>query len=274
MANKDKQPILIALGVVALVVLAYLGYTFYQNSQADKQKQQTISVPIVEPEEAVPVEPEPEPVDVPEIIAEPEPSFVLPKLDDSDQLIRDAVVTLSTNELIEPWVAPDELIRKFVVLVDNTAHGSVPRKHVGFLAPEGPFLADKVNESLFVLNEESYTRYDNLVKVFASIDARRAVEFYVLAKPLFQEAFNELGYTGKNLDDEVFAAIGRILETPVVTQPIQLVRPVVMYKFADPKLESLSETQKQIMRMGPENTRIIQSKLSEIALELRQVLEG
>jgi hypothetical protein len=275
MAENEKQPLLIALGILGLIVLVYLVYTFYQDNQAQNQVPQTVEVPIVVQEPIVEPEPEPviEAVPEPAIVVEPEPSFVLPKLDESDQLIRDAVVTLSGNAGISGWLIPDELIRKFVVLVDNTSHGSVPRKHVGFLAPEGPFLAAKVSDSRYVLNEESYERYNLLAEIFSSIDSRRAVEFYVLTKPMFQEAYRELGYTDKSFDAAIFSAIGRILETPVITKPIELVRPVVMYKYVDPRLESLSETQKQIVRMGPNNTRIIQAKLSEIAIELRNVLE-
>ncbi|HJP51042.1 MAG TPA: DUF3014 domain-containing protein, partial [Pseudomonadales bacterium] len=75
-------------------------------------------------------------------------------------------------------------------------------------------------------------------------------------------------------DDAIFKAIGRLLETPVITQPIRLVQPVVMFEFEDQRLESLSAAQKQMIRMGPKNTGVIQAKLSEVALELRSVLEG
>ena len=39
----------------------------------------------------------------------------------------------------------------------------------------------------------------------------------------------------------------------------------VTYKFADPALESLTPVQRQFLRMGPRNVRIIQGKLREIA---------
>lgn len=38
--------------------------------------------------------------------------------------------------------------------------------------------------------------------------------------------------------------------------------------FADPDLEALPAAQKQLLRMGPRNVRIIQSSLREIALAL------
>jgi hypothetical protein len=284
MADSNKQPVLITLGIVGMIVLVYMAYRFIAEDEPEPVIQQPVEIPVevpkVEPklEPELVSEPETEAEVIVEAVEEPvkeeEPSFILPLLDDSDQLIRDGVITLSSHAGIAVWLVPEELIRKFVVLVDNTVHGSVPRKHVAFLAPEGPFSASKVGEAQYVLNEDSYTRYDLLTEIFTAIDSQRAVEFYVLLQPLFQEAYEELGYQDKKFDDAVFLAIGRMLETPVVPQPIHLVRPVVMYKFADEKLESLSEVQKQLIRMGPENTRTIHAKLSEIALELRNILEG
>jgi mRNA-degrading endonuclease RelE of RelBE toxin-antitoxin system len=38
-----------------------------------------------------------------------------------------------------------------------------------------------------------------------------------------------------------------------------------MWKFADPKIEALPQAERQLIRMGPRNQRIIQDKLREIA---------
>jgi len=38
----------------------------------------------------------------------------------------------------------------------------------------------------------------------------------------------------------------------------------VNYKFADPSLEALSPLQKQLVRMGPTNTKRVQDKAKEI----------
>jgi len=42
----------------------------------------------------------------------------------------------------------------------------------------------------------------------------------------------------------------------------------VGYAFADALDERLTAAQKQVLRMGPENTRIVRAKLREIALAL------
>jgi hypothetical protein len=123
----------------------------------------------------------------------------------------------------------------------------------------------KIDEKTFSLDHASYSRYSPFVEVAGSIDARRAAEFYHLLRPLVQIAYAELGYANENFDDVMFDAIGRLLETPIITGEIRLVQPVVMFKFEDPKLESLSAAQKQMIRMGPDNTLMLQTKISEIA---------
>lgn len=278
----DNKPLMIALGVVGLLIIGYLAYYFTSSEEPAPVVSQPVAIPAPapepEPEPVIEPEPEPEPEPLP-VVVEPEPepepeapAFVLPRLDDSDQLVRDGVVSLTRHEGINAWLGSSELIRKFVVFVDNVANGSVPRQQVAFLAPEGPFTARQVTDDVFLMDDSTYDRYNLVTDVFVSVDSRRAVEFYDLLKPLFQRAYDELGYPKKSFDDVVFKAIGRMLETPVVGGEIRLVRPVVTYEFEDPKLETLSAAQKQLIRMGPRNTRAIQAKLSEVALELRAIL--
>lgn len=265
--------------IVLVAIIGVVGY-FATSSKPEPQVAEKIEIPkVVEPVKPAPVpelEPEPEPPSAPVIeapVEEQEPDFVLPLLDDSDQLIRDGSVSLTRHEGVNAWVAPDQLIRKFVAFADNVAHGQIAREPVRSLAPVGPFLVRKIDEKTFELDPASYDRYTPFVEIAVSVDARRAAEFYHLLRPLVQSAYAELGYGNQSFDDVVFQAIGRLLETPVIDGQIRLVQPVVMYMFEDPKLESLSAAQKQVIRMGPENTRLLQAKISEIALELRAILE-
>ena len=45
---------------------------------------------------------------------------------------------------------------------------------------------------------------------------------------------------------------------------LELVPHAVGFRYADPKLEELTAAQKQFLRMGPRNVRIIQQKLREL----------
>ena len=59
---------------------------------------------------------------------------------------------------------------------------------------------------------------------------------------------------------------------PILEGPIPLVRPSVRYEFADPSLEARSALHKQMLRMGPRNTRLLQRKAGELAQELHRTL--
>ena len=277
----ENRPIIIALAIVGLLIVGSIVYSVSSKESAPEVVTQPVAIPEPEPPAPEPViEAEPEPELEPEQVVEApveeevEPAFVLPRLNDSDQLIRDGVVSLTRHEVVNTWLSPNELIRKFVAFVDGVAIGQVAKDPVRVLAPQGPFLASQISEQVYLLDSASYERYDFFSEVVVSLDARRSAEFYLLVHPMLQEAYGELGSPDKKFNDVVFKAIGRLLETPVINKPIRLLRPVVMYQFEEKKLESLSAAQKQLIRMGPKNTRALQVKLSEIALELRSLLEN
>jgi hypothetical protein len=277
----QNRPVIIALVVVGLLIIGFIIYSATSSDPQPEVVTQKIAIPVPVPE---PVVEEPVPHYVPPPVTiipveeeeeeEVAPAFILPLLDNSDQLIRDGVVSLTRHEGINGWLAPNELIRKYVAFVDGIANGQVAKDPVRILAPQGPFLVRQISETVFELDEASYDRYNFFADVVGSLDSRRAAEFYQLVNPMLQEAFEELGYPDLKFNDVVFKAIGRLLETPVINGQIRLVRPVVMYEFEDKKLESLGAAQKQLIRMGPRNSTALKVKLSEIALELRSVLDN
>lgn len=274
----ENKPVLIALVVTGLALVGLAVYYFTSQPTEPVSVSEAVPVntaPIVTPEP----EPEPEPEPIPEPMPEPEvaeeqPGFVLPRLDNSDQLIRDGAVSLTRHEGINAWLGSDELVRKAVAFVDNVAAGSIAREPAAALAPRGQIIVREIEDGVYVMDERSYDRYNLATSVFLSLDTQRAVEFYLLLKPLFTEAYGELGYPDGTFDQVMLRAIGRLLETPDVTEPARLVRPVVMYEYEDPQLENLSPAQKQLLRMGPKHGAAIKNKLREIALELRSAIES
>ena len=275
--SDNKPIIIIALIVVLTAIVGVIAY-FVTSTEPEPPAVAEITIPDPAPEPEPEREPAPEPIagSSAELPGEPEvsqePAFVLPRLDDSDSLIRDGVVSLTRHEGINTWLAANQLIPKFVALVNSAAQGQVVKGPVRQLTPEGPFLVKQIDGATFELDPASYERYNLVTEVATSVDARGAAEFYQLLRPLIQEAYGDLGYGRRSVDDAVFQAIGRLLETPIIEEPIRLVRPVVVYRFEDEKLESLSAVQKQMIRMGPRNTRLLQAKIREISLELRVIL--
>jgi hypothetical protein len=101
------------------------------------------------------------------------------------------------------------------------------------------------------------------VRLVTSADIDRVADTYRRFYPLFQTAYVNLGYPEGYFNDRLIEVIDHLLETPVVEQPIALVRPNVLYRFADPKIESLSSGQKLLIRMGNEHAANLKTTLRD-----------
>lgn len=188
-------------------------------------------------------------------------------LDKSDDPVRKLVADLSSNPTFSQWLKTKELIRKFVAAVDNIANGQSPRPQMDFFIPSGPFqTASKDGQTL--LDPAGYARYNIAADVFDSVSTAGCVRLYTGFKPLFQQAYRELGYPKEDFHQTLRRAIVEVLRTPVVDGPIALEKKIMSYAMTDPKLEELNSVQKHLLRMGPENLQLIQAKLRELALGL------
>jgi hypothetical protein len=96
------------------------------------------------------------------------------------------------------------------------------------------------------------------------------VSAYLRYYPLFQRAYEELGYPQGYFNDRVVAVIDHLLAAPEVPRPIELLRPKVLYTFADPRLESMSWGRKILVRMGPEHAATVKRQLAGIRAQIVQ----
>ena len=122
----------------------------------------------------------------------------------------------------------------------------------------------------FTPDSTNYARYAPYVRVFEAIEPQALVQAYVRTYPLFQRAYEELGFPGKYFNDRLMEAIDDLLATPELATAPELMRPRVLYEFADPDLETRSAGQKMLLRMGQENAVRVKAKLREIRRELAQ----
>jgi len=99
-------------------------------------------------------------------------------------------------------------------------------------------------------------------------DVKALAVVYQRLYPLFQQAYEDLGYPGKYFNDRLVEVIDHLLQTPEVPAPIALVQPKVFWEYADPTLENRSAGQKLLIRMGPQNARIVKGKLREFRAEI------
>ena len=114
------------------------------------------------------------------------------------------------------------------------------------------------------LDVRNFERYKPLVAVVRDLDMQQLAAVYIRFYPLFQEAYQNLGYPNGYFNDRLVQVIDLMLATPQPRGPIELVRPNVMYTFADPALEARPAGQKLLIRMGPQNAQTIKLKLTEL----------
>lgn len=191
--------------------------------------------------------------------AESVPRQPLPPLADSDAAFRTAIVSLSPG--FAEWLQSDHLIRRYLTIVNDFSQGLRIYKHMRFLRLKKPFLVLQDQRGIYI-DQEGYRRYAPLAAAVNAINIRYAMQLYHRFHPLFVKVFRQFGYPDDYRVEDIFAkAVANILAAPVLEGRIDLIRPSVHYKFTDKKIEALNPVQKQMIRMGPQNTRIIQNKL-------------
>lgn len=193
--------------------------------------------------------------------------IALPPLDESDVVVANLVRKLSSHPRVAAWLTTQGLVRNFAVVVWNIAEGKTPAKSLRPLRPVTPFRVVERNGDIYV-DSRSYERYTSLAEAVASLDATGSASLYATIKPRIEEAHRELGGRDTPFDRTLERAVVLLLRTPIQEDPTRLEPHGIGYAFADPGVESMTAAQKQLLRMGPQNARIIQAKLREIALAL------
>jgi hypothetical protein len=187
----------------------------------------------------------------------------LPDLADSDVPLRDALAQLGGADAVKDYLVPQDVIRRMVVTIDNLPRQKVAVDKRPVNATAGAFAADG-DELHATLNQRNFERYKPLVAVIRKLDAEQLGALYIHYYPLFQQSYQNLGYPNGYFNDRLVEVIDVMLATPDPKGPIKLVRPNVMYTFADPALEARPAGQKLLIRMGPENAQEIKAKLKEL----------
>jgi hypothetical protein len=100
------------------------------------------------------------------------------------------------------------------------------------------------------------------------VDPAGAARLYATLRPLIEEANRSLVSSDQSFDRTLERAIIMLLNTPILDHPERLRPKGIGYAYDDERLEALRGAQKQLLRMGPRNVRIVQDRLREIALAL------
>lgn len=254
-----------ALAVAIAIGAAIYLYGRYLRSPAPPA-QQPVAPQAVAPPPAAPAQPETRfPIDEVPVAPAPGPD-PLPPREQSDEALRQALESSGPKDL-PVYLMSEELVRRFVATVDNLPRQTLPMRIRAARATPQSF-ATSGTEDNRVIAADNARRYEPFVRFVEGLDARGLVAVYVRFYPLLQQEYRALGFPDKHFNDRVVEAIDDLLAAPEPQGPVALVQPKVMYRYADPELESLSAGRKIMIRVGPENARRLKAKLRELRATL------
>lgn len=223
--------------------------------------------------DSAPAEPAPieHPIASAQVNPAPAGTAPLPALDASDNPAVAALSALPGAKGLADLLIARGLIPHLVATVDALPrHAALGSSILPLRPPAGAFVVD-VSSGQPMLSSAGYARYASYMQVVNAISARDAVSWYVHWYPLFQQAYRGLGYPHGYFNDRLLAAIDDMLAAPTNQGSAQLVKtPDGHYVFADPTWEGLSQGQKLMIRVGPENERDLKVKLANV----RELLLG
>ena len=267
------------LVVLVLVVLAGAGGAWWwQQAQAPvvtpaAPPAAASAPPVAAAPPALPAsEPASGPQNPVETLAPPEAA--LPALAGSDDHVARALGELLGARDMAAFLQMDGLVRRVVATVDNLGREHTPAR----LWPVNPTperFAVVGSGPVQTIGLDNAARYGALVRWIESVDMERAVALYARLYPLFQQAYEELGYPGRYFNDRLVAVIDHLLQAPEPASPVAVkltevkgdvpsTRPWVRYEFADPQLQALSSGQKIMVRVGLVNERRLKARLKAL----------
>jgi hypothetical protein len=253
-----KKSSLITTVIIILLGIGVATYFYWQYAQP---KPEPVSV------EAPPPPPAPSPA-VQQVIEAPPAQPALPKLSGSDEFMLDILAGLVGNKSLMNLFYTEHIIHKIVATIDNLPRKRLPISVMPVKQVQGLFIIEGP-ENDKTISPKNAARYSAYVRIAELIDAQKLGEVYVRLYPLFQQAYEELGYPKKYFNDRLLVVLNHLLAAPDLNEPVKLVQPNVFYVYTDPDLEARSAGQKILMRMGNKNEAKIKAKLREIK---RQVM--
>lgn len=239
-----------------------------------------------------PVEPPPAASAPPEVVAQPEPDTapaaptptLLPPPADTLVKAEDipaALTQLLGRDAVLKFLETTDFPRRFVATLDNLGREHAPVTAWPVQPAPGRFLAGSDGASQVIATENAL-RYTPFVAFAGSVNAARSVDLYRRMYPVLEQAYRDLGFPGRSLHARVLEVIDLLLATPEPAQPpgitltevkgpVESARPWTRYEFVDARFQRLTAGQKILLRVGPDNRKVLKAKLRELRQELLRV---
>lgn len=261
--------LLLALGVIAALV----AFWFWSEEKAPVEPAAKL------PEIVVPAKPPqlPPTPDIPvreEVVIVPEPTATDPESAelneseapppltpaDGDAILRQQLSAAGADATLTRLVSGEHPLDLSAALIDGLGRGIILRKMLPLERPKQAFSVDRQGENLY-MSPASYNRYDAYTDALTALNTSVLVEAFHTLRPLYQQAYEQLGLDPEDFDNSIIRTLDMVLATPEISEPIALKPKSVVYLYADPALESLPALQKQLLRVGPDNLRRIKQQV-------------
>lgn len=188
----------------------------------------------------------------------------LPALAESDPRVAELLADLLGRDKVASFLVTDGFVRRVVATVDNLARAQAPSRMWPVQPMPQRFVVDAEGDAPTTVTPANAARYSAFLAFAEAVPMEPAVALYARLYPLFQQAYEELGYPRRYFNDRLVAVLDHLLLAPEPQGPLRVkltpvntdvpnLRPWVRYEFVDPALESLSSGQKILVRMGPAN---------------------
>jgi hypothetical protein len=254
------------LGVVVLAGAGAVAWRWLVGTQATAPPAAGAQAPPT-PRTLAPSPPEP-------AVANPiEPGVEPPGAPTTEEL-QSALGELVGNARLQSLFRLQDLPRRIVTTVDNLGRAQASASLWPVNPPTGPFTTDRSGEAE-VIAAGNDARYAPYVELLESVDLDRATMAYRRLYPLFQQAYEDLGYPDRYFNDRLVEVIDLLLVTPEprgalrvrlpeFSEEVRPERPWVLYRFEDPALQELAAGPRMLLRMGPENRRRVKQVLTAL----------
>lgn len=231
------------------------------NTKNDTDEMDNQELVIIEPDDITNT-------DVIDPVIDTPPLVIIPDLNESDSWVQKKLTSIIWRKELLELLINEDMIRRFVVFVDNFSQGNIAYSHSPFIKPVTKFTVKDIptdnQEETWEFSESSFKRFSLYVDLFRSVDSETLVEWYQELKPLINEAYSELGYPEKEFDQVLQSAITKVLDLEFPKGDNKLVRPSVMFRYKSADIELLDDADKLMLRIGKDNLLIIKSVLLEI----------
>lgn len=174
-----------------------------------------------------------------------------------------ALPALADDSDLPSLLVRQQIIARIVATVDALPRRGLASFMSPVRAPKGTFGVDEA-EGATAIGAQNSARYTPYMQVVDAADPQALVAWYVHAYPLFQQAYQQLGYPNGYFNDRLIVVIDHLLAAPEPSQPPAVILEKGFYVYTDPALESLSAGQKLLLRTGSASAARIKAKLRAI----------